>query len=84
MKKRVSELVGAGLDYSVAAALGIPYQGYTVYNEIGMESTAHAFSTEWEQAGPIIDREEITWSMNMEPEHDTSMRYLNAILCFFI
>jgi hypothetical protein len=60
VRKRVDELIGAELDYAVAASVGITYQGCTEYNGIGMEFPAHAFSTDWGQGGPIIEREGIS------------------------
>jgi hypothetical protein len=32
-------------------------------------------STDWSQGGPIIDSEDITWSMHMAPEHGDQTRY---------
>jgi len=32
-------------------------------------------SVSWGIGGPIIDREDITWSMNMEPEHGNETRF---------
>lgn len=60
IKKKVSELIGSQLDYAVAMACSEEYRPNTEYNGIGMEFEAHAFSTDWSQGGPIIERENIS------------------------
>lgn len=53
---QVSELTGAALDWVVAKCADIPFP--IVYEEDGREVTVSP-STDWAQAGPIIDRERI-------------------------
>ncbi len=72
----VSNLTGAALDWAVAkceyddlAALNIQYP------ERAKHYPKVSPSTNWSQGGPIIDREDITWSMNMDPEHGPMTRY---------
>ena len=69
MLKKVSDLIGAELDYSVALAEGCVY---------GLPGTIHAFSpsTKWSQGGPIIAREKIHWRMS---EQDDRMTYIASI-----
>lgn len=53
-------LTGAALDWAVATCEGEKYQAEVQYNGIGMEYPAHRFSTDWSQAGPLIEREAIS------------------------
>lgn len=55
-KKKISELIGAELDWAVATACGVEYRPDTEYDGIGFECPAHAFSTDWSQGGPIIEQ----------------------------
>jgi hypothetical protein len=52
-----SKLVGAALDWAVAQCADLPYP--VVYDEQG-EAVAVAPSTDWAQAGPIIERQGIS------------------------
>jgi hypothetical protein len=54
---KTSELTGAALDWAVAKAEGEDYSPTATTNGIGMEFEATNYSTEWSQAGPIIERE---------------------------
>lgn len=74
---KVSELIGAELDYWVAKALADPrisMWGDSPWIEDGtgssQGSTGRGFrpSTDWRDGGPIIERERICLS---PPEHDT-------------
>lgn len=59
MKIKVSESTGRTLDLLVAKALGKPYQAEVEFDGVGGEYAPHRFSTDWEQGGPIIEREKI-------------------------
>lgn len=54
---------------------------YKVYVDVRYDSNGnecpvpYSPSTNWSQGGPIIDREDITWSMNMSPEHGDETRF---------
>lgn len=54
------ELAGAALEWAVAKCEGEDYQPDAVYDGIGHRHEPHLFSTDWEQGGPIIERESIT------------------------
>lgn len=73
---KVAELEGAELDYWVAKAQGLPVEMYNA--SIAREPKAggqwYKFSREWEQGGPIIEREHIWlagsvdgWRATMKP-----------------
>lgn len=69
MKARISELVGTSLDWAVSEALGLTldytggflYSGREEYDYIqGLSyNEIYSPSTNWQQGGPIIEREEI-------------------------
>jgi len=63
MKIKVSELIGAALNWAVAKCEG--FYGHADYRP----------TTNWAQGGPIIDREDITWSMHMLPEYGDDTRF---------
>lgn len=78
MKKLFTrELIGPALDWAVThcenTLLGTAQYDSLAEPEEGQ--VAYRPSTEWNQGGPIIDREDITWSMNMEPEHGNETRF---------
>ena len=52
MKIKCSDLVGAQLDYAVAKCSGPTMMAFFTHNE-------YTPSTDWEQGGPIIEREKI-------------------------
>lgn len=60
VKVNVSELSSAALDWCVAKCEHEPYSTLTTYDGIDNEYPASAYSTDWAQAGPIIEREGIT------------------------
>ena len=61
MKKiKVSDAFGPALDWAVAKCEGEQYSAIPVTNGIGMEFPATAYSTNWAQGGPIIERERIS------------------------
>ena len=55
---KVSEASGPALDYAVAKCL----YGSDVEYIYAHTATRNAYSTDWAQGGPIIDREELTLS----------------------
>ena len=66
MKTKASELIGPALDWAVAKSLGwqpVYTNGalYPVFQKGGnVEKIWREYSTDWSQAGPIIEREGIT------------------------
>lgn len=82
MKIKTSELIGPSLDWVVAVCRGIsPFavkkrhsEGWLLY-EFRSATRPLEYSTSWAQGGPIIDREDITWSMSMGPEHSDATRF---------
>ena len=58
---KTSELTGAALDWAVAKAegIGLGPRGFVVYYHEG-EPAMWLPSTDWAQAGPIIEREDIS------------------------
>ena len=52
---KTSELTGAALDWAVAQCTGFPVRN-------GFDDNCPEYSTRWEEAGPIIDREDIAMS----------------------
>ncbi len=80
---KTSELTGAALNWAVAKCEDLTCE---VFNGNIFLKPEHAVrsgnamriwhpSISWTQGGPIIEREDITWSMNMAPEHGDSTRY---------
>lgn len=69
---KTSELQGAALDYAVAVALGYRVyvdlkkyqQARTDFKSVPMYIGYCAYSTDWSQGGPIIERENINWYRN--------------------
>lgn len=82
MKIKTAELTGAALDWVVCILIygrenvelieNIRSEGYTF--RVNNSRTVSP-STDWAQGGPIVDREDITWSMGMEPEHQDVTRW---------
>lgn len=60
MKIDTTELTGAALDWAVAKCEGDEFVAEPGVNGIGMEYEATRYSTDWAQAGPIIEREGIS------------------------
>lgn len=54
---KTSELTGTDLDWAVAKCLG--YSGEQASGILFCDASALAYSTNWSQGGPIIEREEI-------------------------
>lgn len=54
---KTSELIGPALDWAVAKCEG--YSSEQALDIIYCDSAAIAYSTDWEQGGPIIERERI-------------------------
>lgn len=52
-------LSGKALDWVVARIEGVEYSDVTTYNGIGQEFPPTHYSTNWDLAGPIIEREHI-------------------------
>lgn len=52
-----NELTGRALDWAVAKCEGEKYRPDTECDGIGNQYTPHRYSTDWEQAGRIIERE---------------------------
>ena len=71
MKIKCSDLVGAQLDYAVAKCSGPTMMAFFTHNE-------YTPSTDWEQGGPIIEREECiatTERLNCGGEFRVQMPY---------
>lgn len=65
MQYKTSDLSGIALDWTVACAKGYSKPALTISGNIQgflnmHEDGYHNYSVDWSQAGPIIDREEIT------------------------
>lgn len=86
---KTSELTGPALDWAVAKAGGgidqdISIGGYitkaiVIDNGRPLSMTygdTYAPSENWEQGGPIIEQEKITWSMVLNPEGSAERRWL--------
>lgn len=56
---KTHELTGKALDWAVAKCEGEKYRPDTECDGIGNEYPKHRYSTDWEQAGRIIEREHI-------------------------
>ena len=57
---KTSELTGPALDWAVAKCEGDEYAPEFAEDHDGNEYPASAYSTDWAQGGPIIEREGIT------------------------
>jgi len=57
---KTSELIGSALDYAVAQCAGIETTNYSGALVIRTDGDWWQPSTDWEQGGPIIEREKIT------------------------
>ena len=78
MKIKCSDLVGAQLDYAVAKCSGPTMMAFFTRNEY-----EYTPSTDWEQGGPIIEREKINmfylpeqslwWATNKDPVEKESI-----------
>jgi hypothetical protein len=68
MKYLVSELEGALLDAAVAEAVGLRWRFSTDGTEVVDTSTKYTYapSTRWMEAGPIIERERIAVSPDLQ------------------
>lgn len=79
MRVKVGELTVDALDWLVAhIEEDVPVAEFLALKKLPESDDfwKYRHSTNWAQGGPIIDREEITWSMNMvEPEHGSETRY---------
>lgn len=65
---KTSELTGAALDWAVASAEGHDMDYFQVVD-------AYMPSTDWDQGGPILERERIT----LKPEWDGESEFWTAI-----
>lgn len=73
---KTSELTGAALDWAVCEASGF-FVGYTQFRSgkaflkvYGVAQNRHLHpSTDWSQAGPIIEREKISTNFDLSREH---------------
>ena len=76
-----SELTGAALDWAVAVCEGIDHDTAVLNIKYGDDNGWFlAFSTDWAQAGPIIERERIT--LNYENLYGTGLNqayYLSTL-----
>jgi hypothetical protein len=62
---KTSELTGAALDWAVAKAEGHDVDDPTWWPDFGDES---CYSTDWQQGGPIIEREGISLTSYLDEE----------------
>lgn len=75
MKIKVSELIGPALDWAVAKCERGNDFRFSIYAGNGRiwvateEGFTLSYSTDWAQGGPIIQREEISWSRDNEPSY---------------
>ena len=74
---KTSELTGATLDWAVAKCEGKnPGYEYTLFEPVvlvGLDGDLYAPSTDWEQAGPIIEQEKIGfWAYQLDEEGNES------------
>ena len=64
MKIKTADLTGAALDWAVAKLLNKERYGigliYLIRDGKWLDHDKHRYSTDWAQAGPIIDRETIS------------------------
>jgi hypothetical protein len=60
---KTSELTGAALDWAVAKCEG--YSAEQASDIMYCDSAALAYSTDWAQGGPIIEREKLNVSMSL-------------------
>lgn len=60
MKIKTTELTGPALDWAVAQCEGEDYSPVITYSGIGTEYPATNYSSSWDMAGPLIDREGIS------------------------
>lgn len=60
VKIKAIELIGPSLDWAVAKCEGEKYQAETVWDGIGNEHLPHRYSTDWDQAGKIIEQNDIS------------------------
>lgn len=74
MKIKTSDLTDAALDYAVAKAKGMEIDGATVitgesyWDDDGLQwPVEFEPSTNWSQAGPIIEREQIAIDFDADP-----------------
>jgi hypothetical protein len=67
MKVKTNELQGAALDWAVAKCEGVKV-AVSEFNDLYFEDgSAPAYSTDWAQGGPIIERERISvWARGNE------------------
>jgi len=70
MKIKTSELIGSALDWAVAKCEGVYWNinGYFVWNALGHRTKyskeCPAYSSDWAQGGPIIERENIVFGFD--------------------
>jgi hypothetical protein len=70
MKTKTSALLGKALGWAVATCEGEKYQSRTAWSGIYTEHTAHLYSSDWVQGGPIIERDEFDVYMDYLPCRD--------------
>ncbi len=79
---RTSELIGPALDWAVAKAEGIkitmqwgkPHGDFWI-NDRTMDYYELAYSTDWTQGGPIIEREDISFRKYHNPGKEAHGKY---------
>lgn len=76
---RTSELTGAALDWAVAKCEGHSAIGLSKI-VAGNNLIPCEYSTEWEQAGPIIEREDISFRKYHRPDSESHGTYY-AMIC---
>jgi hypothetical protein len=67
MKLKTSELTGPALDWAVASAMGFEARFWAVRGDEPEIDGTWEPSTDWEEGGPIIERENI--GVTHDPDH---------------
>jgi Protein of unknown function (DUF2591) len=74
---KTCELTGIALDWAVAKAEGVDFRqnGWKPVNVFlgARVGGHHRYSTDWAQGGPIIERERIALSLNMDGDWHATM-----------
>ena len=67
MKTRTQDLIGPALDWAVAKCEGASADALDSYVDGMRQADEGAYSTDWSQGGPIIEREAIAMQFTRSP-----------------